>query len=285
MSYPRRNAVTQRFTLGAPRTFSVSRDGQHILFCRSTAGDDPVNRLWVIDLPNTEPRLLVDPVELLGSGDIELTAAEKARRERAREAGGGIVTYTTHSEHGIVVFALNGSLYQTTIETGETTEVDTLGGAFDPRISPDGKLIAYYASAQLRVTGEGGDRLVAGEATPDPAIKWGAAEFIAAEEMGRSRGFWWGPESDRFLVARVNTADVTSGTSLNPSTPQSFLEHSPTLRPAPRMQPSIFSSRDSTEVKFRSIGAKVSSSTSPAPTGLDATASGSPCSLGTRNQP
>jgi len=208
MSYPRRNAATQRFTLGAPRTFSVSRDGQRILFARSTAGDDPVNRLWVIDLPEQEPRLLVDPVELLGSGDVELTAAEKARRERAREAGGGIVTFTTHSDHGIVVFALNGALYKTAIDTGETVELDTVGGAFDPRISPDGQLVAYHAAGQLRVTGPDGDRLVVGETEPDPSISWGAAEFVAAEEMGRGRGFWWGPDSDRLLTARVDTSQV-----------------------------------------------------------------------------
>lgn len=208
MSYPRRNAATQRFTLGAPRTFSVSRDGQRILFCRSSAGDDPVNRLWVIDLPESEPRLLVDPVALLGSGDIALTAAEKARRERAREAGGGIVTYTTHSDHGIVVFALNGSLYKTAIDTGETVELDTVDGAFDPHISPDGQLVAYHAAGQLRVTGPDGDRLVAGETEPDSAITWGAAEFVAAEEMGRGRGFWWSPTSDRLLVARVDTSHV-----------------------------------------------------------------------------
>ena len=208
MSYPRRNAATQRFTLGAPRTFSVSRDGQRILFARSTAGDDPVNRLWVIDLPEQQPRLLVDPVELLGSGDVELTAAEKARRERAREAGGGIVTFTTHSDHGIVVFALNGALYKTAIDTGETVELDTVGGAFDPRISPDGQLVAYHDAGQLRVTGPDGDRLVVGETEPDPSISWGAAEFVAAEEMGRGRGFWWGPDSDRLLTARVDTSQV-----------------------------------------------------------------------------
>ena len=208
MSYPRRNAVTQRFTLGAPRTFSVSRDGQQILFCRSTAGDDPVNQLWVIDLPESQPRLLVDPVALLGSVDIELTEAEKARRERAREAGGGIVTYTTHSDHGIVVFALNGALYKTSVDTADTVELDTVDGAFDPHISPDGKLVAYHAAGQLRVTGVTGDRLVAAEAEPDSAITWGAAEFVAAEEMGRSRGFWWSPTSNELLVTRVDNSQV-----------------------------------------------------------------------------
>jgi dipeptidyl-peptidase-4 len=39
-------------------------------------------------------------------------------------------------------------------------------------------------------------------------VTYGLAEFIAAEEMGRSRGFWWSPESDRLLVARVDDTPV-----------------------------------------------------------------------------
>ena len=209
MSYPRRNAATQRFTLGAPRNIIVSRDGGRVLFCRSTSGDDPVNRLWVIDLPDPQPRLLVDPVELLGDTDTELTDAEKARRERAREAGSGIVTYTTHSDHGIVVFALSGRLFRTDIVSGQTEEIETTGAAFDPRISPDGKRVAYHAAGQLRVSGdEHGDRSIVGEDNDDPSISWAAAEFIAAEEMNRSRGFWWGLDSERLLVARVDTSSV-----------------------------------------------------------------------------
>ena len=208
MSYPRRNAATQRFTLGAPRTIIVSRDGQRILFCRSTAGDDPVNRLWIIDLPDSTPRLLVDPIELLGGSDVELTAAEKARRERAREAGGGIVTYTTHSDEGVVAFVLGGRLFRTDIEADATVEVPTTGVAFDPRFSPDGSRIAYHAAGQLRIADADGDHLVVGPDDDESSITWGAAEFVAAEEMGRGRGFWWGPDNERLLVARVDTSEV-----------------------------------------------------------------------------
>ncbi len=210
MSYPRRNAATQRFTLGAPRNFIVSRSGEHILFCRSTAGDDPINRLWILDLPHTEPRLLVDPVELLAES-TEMTAAERARRERAREAGGGIVTYTTHSSHGIIVFALGQRLFRTDYATGETTELNATAGAFDPRIAPDGMRVAYHANGALYVTGdEIGDRAVASEPDSDPSVAWGIAEFVAAEEMGRGRGHWWSPDSDRLLVARVDTSAVAT---------------------------------------------------------------------------
>ena len=202
--------MTQRFTLGAPRTITIGRDGRHILFCRSTSGDDPVNRLWVVDLPDPEPRLLVDPVTLLGSADVELTAEERARRERAREAGGGIVTYTTHSNHGVVAFVLGGRLFRTEIDSGETTEMATTGVAFDPRFSPTADRIAYHAAGELRVTDGSSDQLVVGPDDGEDAIVWGAAEFVAAEEMGRSRGFWWSPDGDGLLVSRVDTSEVAT---------------------------------------------------------------------------
>ena len=49
-SFPRRYARTQRFTLGQPRAFSISRDGRGVLFLRSKAGDDSVTCLWRLDV-------------------------------------------------------------------------------------------------------------------------------------------------------------------------------------------------------------------------------------------
>ncbi len=228
MSYPRRNAVTQRFTLGAPRNILVTSDGTTVLFCRSRAADDPVNCLWSIDTATGEERLLVDPVELLDGGG-EMTAAERARRERAREAGGGIVTYAAHSDHHLIAFALNGRLFLTNHVSGDTRELDAVAGAYDPRISPDGTKVAYHAKAGLHVTQissdtsdhdtsdrdtrdrdtrVGGTVVIATDPDQNPNVSWGAAEFVAAEEMGRSRGFWWSPDSDALLVARVDTSDV-----------------------------------------------------------------------------
>ena len=85
-SFPRRHARTRGFTLGRPRGFAVGADGARVAFLRSTAGDDPVNRLWVLDLDGGTERLVADPEVLLaGGGAGELPAAERARRERARE--------------------------------------------------------------------------------------------------------------------------------------------------------------------------------------------------------
>jgi dipeptidyl-peptidase-4 len=78
----------------------------------------------------------------------------------------------------------------------------------DPRPSPDGRLVAYVAGGALRVTGAEGEEDRALAEPEDEHITYGLAEFIAAEEMGRSRGFWWSPDSDRLLVARADERDV-----------------------------------------------------------------------------
>ena len=61
------------------------------------------------------------------------------------------------------------------------------------------------------------DQLLIGEA--DETVSWGAAEFIAAEEMGRTRGIWWGPDSDALLVERVDVAAIDTWWISAPVTP------------------------------------------------------------------
>ena len=55
-SFPRRHARTKGFTLGRPRGFQVGADGARVAFLRSAAGDDPVNRLWVLDVATGQER-------------------------------------------------------------------------------------------------------------------------------------------------------------------------------------------------------------------------------------
>jgi len=212
-TFPRRNALTQRFTLGNPRTITVANTGSRIAFVRSAGGDDPVNALWVLDIDSHDPangteRLVCDPATLLASTDAaEMTDAEKARRERAREAGGGIVTYHASPDLSAAVFALSGLLFRVDLDTGVAEQVGAAPNVFDPRLDPTGTRIAYVAGAELRCTGdEHGDRLIIAE--DDPNVTWGKAEFVAAEEMGRSRGFWWNSDGTRILAARVATSAV-----------------------------------------------------------------------------
>ncbi|MFJ1644194.1 prolyl oligopeptidase family serine peptidase [Streptomyces sp. NPDC088258] len=213
LSFPRQHARTQRFTLGAPRSFTVSPDGARVVFLRSGSGTDRVNRLWVQNLgdPDGEARIAADPEVLLSGAREHLSAEEQARRERSREGSGGIVGYAVDAEAELAAFALSGRLYAVGLRAGEPRRLTVPGPVLDPRPSPDGRHIAYVAHGALRVTGADGegDRELAGRAEGEGAdVAYGLAEFIAAEEMSRSRGFWWSPDSDRLLVARVDTAEV-----------------------------------------------------------------------------
>src|SRR5688572_20401596 len=108
MSFPRRHAVTRRFTLGAPRTATVLAGGDRVLFLRSRAGDDPVHALWRLDVAEGEERRILDPREVDVDGDADMPAAEAARRERARETGEGVVAYSVDAAGAHAVAALNG---------------------------------------------------------------------------------------------------------------------------------------------------------------------------------
>ena len=220
-SFPRQHARTRGFTLGAPRSFTVSDDGRRVAFLRSMAGDDPVNRLWLLDTSTGEEVVVADPVELLADpGEENLPAAERARRERARESGGGIVAYAGDPGLTRIAFTLDGRVLLADAAEGSVYLLPAGSGAFDPRPSPDGQRVAYVSGSGLRVvdaSADGLDRLVIDE--PGDTVSWGSAEFIAAEEMGRSRGFWWSPDSQRLLAARVDTAEVPVWHIASPADP------------------------------------------------------------------
>ena len=50
-------------------------------------------------------------------------------------------------------------------------------------------------------------------------MTFGLAEFIAAEEMGRTRGYWWSPDGSALLVARVDETPVNRWHIADPANP------------------------------------------------------------------
>ncbi|MET7493237.1 prolyl oligopeptidase family serine peptidase [Streptomyces sp900116325] len=222
LSFPRQHARTQRFTLGAPRAFTVSPDGERVIFLRSASGTDRSNKLWVLDLAadgTPQERVVADPGALLGGSAEKLSAQERARRERSREGSSGIVGYAVDSAAELAAFALSGKVYVAELRAGSTRALPVPGPVLDPRPSPDGRHVAYVSKGALRVVGAEGDADRALAEPEDAHISYGLAEFIAAEEMQRSRGFWWSPESDRLLVARVDDSAVKRWWIADPAHP------------------------------------------------------------------
>ena len=228
-SFPRQEARTRRFTLGVPRAFRISPDGTRVAFLRTRGGGDPVTCLWVLDVGRGPERLVADP-RTLGGDEENLPPQERARRERAREQAGGIVAYATDADVTVAVFSWAGQVYAVDLTRADASpdQVPAHAPALDPRPDPAGRRLAYVCAGALRVTGLAGPADDAGPAEDqvlaDPRgaahVTFGLAEFIAAEEMGRHRGYWWSPDGSALLVARVDETPVTRWHIADPANPE-----------------------------------------------------------------
>jgi dipeptidyl-peptidase-4 len=220
-SFPRQFARTHGFNLGSPRSFTVAQDGSRVVFLRSRGGDDPVGALWVYDVKRDEERIVFDPsasreAEAVGE---HTTQHERDRRERAGESQSGVVAYATDPAARIASFVLGERLFSADLVNGSVEELAPQGAAFDARPDPSGRRIAYVTHGTLRLMDldPRTDVLLAAEDHPD--IPWGVAEFVAAEEMGRARGYWCSPDGERLIAARVDDTAVPIWHIASPSDP------------------------------------------------------------------
>ena len=163
---------------------------------------------------------MADPRVLLADGGDELPPEERVRRERARESAAGITAYATDAGHRVAVAALAGQLVVADLRAGTAAIVAVPGPVVDPRPDPTGTRVAWVRGRALWVA-ELGDpasaRAVAEE--DDPEVRWGVAEFVAAEEMDRYRGYWWSPDGTALLVARVDDSPVQRWWIADPARP------------------------------------------------------------------
>ncbi|MDN5856842.1 MAG: S9 family peptidase, partial [Actinomycetia bacterium] len=140
--------------------------------------------------------------------------------ERSRETGGGIVGYATDGEGRLATFALSGSAWVAATEAEGARQLPSTGPVIDPRLDPTGRTVAYASDGALRVIDVDGanDRALV---EPDgPEVVWGQAEFVAAEEMERYRGFWWAPDGQSLLVERYDNEPVSVWHVADPANPE-----------------------------------------------------------------
>jgi dipeptidyl-peptidase-4 len=238
--FPLQSAITGRFRHGAPRSMLLTGDQRGVIFIRSAGPTNPTGDLWWLDLETRREELLVDASSLLGAAD-DVPAAERARRERLREGSAGITAFSADDSGQSVVFALSGRLFRVELPVvgGAAAEVSARDGSadppgghrelavpgpvVDPRVSPDGRWIAWHRAGEVWVAQGDGSRAHA--ITPQDGCDWGLADFVAAEEFDRSRGFWWSPDSTALLVARVDESPVRGVWISDPARPDTPPRH------------------------------------------------------------
>jgi dipeptidyl-peptidase-4 len=222
ISFPRQYARTVAFSLGVPYAFAIAPDGSRVAFLRARSGTNRSTGLWVRDTATGAERLVADPEVLLSGGEEDLPPEERARRERTRQAAAGVVSFAADEAVRIAAFALSGRLFVADLADLDGAPVRELvvpGPVLDPRPDPTGAHIGYVAEGSLCVVAADG----AGEralAVPEAEnVTYGLPEFVAAEEMYRTRGFWWSPDGRQLLVARVDTMPVVRWHLSDPAHP------------------------------------------------------------------
>lgn len=218
-SYPRQRARTRGFRLGAPRAFTIDSEHGRVIFLRSRGGTDPETCLWRVDLASGSETCLADPRALLVDSE-SLPAEERARRERLREVNSGITEYSLDSDGRVAVFALSGVPYAVRIDDpGSAVPLAAPGPVIDPRVDPTGRRVAYVCDRGLYVLDvDGGEpRLLCAPDSDD--VSWGLADFIAAEELDRVRGYWWLADGSGLLVERSDDSPVSTWWIADPAQP------------------------------------------------------------------
>ena len=164
--------------------------------------------LWEYVIESGKTQLLFDSDDLSTGPEI-LSDEEKARRERMRLSGSGIVSYQWSNDGKALLFPLSGDAYYYRLgdkkaeQVIQTTEFET-----DVKLSPKGNFVSYVRDQDLYIK-----HIISGKETRltndgQGLIKNAMAEFVAQEEMGRMTGYWWSPDEKHIAFTQVDESPV-----------------------------------------------------------------------------
>jgi dipeptidyl-peptidase-4 len=203
-------AATFHWRLGVPVPLAITPDGAVVF--RRTPPRGFASDLYEL-APDGAVRTLATAADLLGADEELLSDAERARRERTRTATRGVVDVGVSDDGHTVLVPLGERLYLVDRDPGRDPgrpvrprAIDPGGPVYDPHLSPDGAMVAFVRGGDLWVASAGAP---ARQLTHHPdGFEYGVADFAAQEEMHRTRGFWWAPDSRRIVFQRSDLRRV-----------------------------------------------------------------------------
>lgn len=194
------------------RGLKISPDGSRVTFLRGKETDYERLDLWEYNLKSGKTNLLFDSDDL-HTGDENLSDEEKARRERLRLSGSGIVSYQWSKDGKALFFPLAGDVYYWRVGQEKAKKVvSTPEFETDVKFSPKGSFLSYIREQNLYILDlETGKEKAVTTAGGGP-LKYGMAEFIAQEEMDRMTGYWWSKDESKIALLKVDESTVAEVT-------------------------------------------------------------------------
>lgn len=192
----------------APVQLKFSPDGSRVTYLQGKTDDYNRYDLWEYNLKDNKNRLLVDSAALF-SGPENLSDEEKARRERQRIFGKGILEYKWSKDGKALLFPLNGDLYYYELASAKSRKLtDTDAFETDARFSPKGHYVSFIREQNLYALNLKTGKEIQLSNDGGGVIKNGMAEFVAQEEMGRMTGYWWSGDEAKIAYTRVDESPV-----------------------------------------------------------------------------
>ncbi|KXI30303.1 peptidase S9 [Paraglaciecola hydrolytica] len=192
----------------APRNLKISPDGKRVTFLQGKSSDYERLDLWEYDLKTKKTQILFNSDDL-SSGPEALSDEEKARRERMRLSGTGIVSYEWSPDGTALLFPLAGDLYYFKLGAKKALQLlDTPEFETDFKLSPNGNYVSYVRNQDLYIKHikNGVETRLTHDGQGN--IKNAMAEFVAQEEMSRMTGYWWSPDERYIAFTQIDESPV-----------------------------------------------------------------------------
>jgi dipeptidyl-peptidase-4 len=190
-----------------PRAAKLSTDGRFVTLLKNRPDDKDRYDLWAIDTATGAERMLVDSKKIGTGGAI--SEEEKMRRERARIAGTkGITEYNWAPDSKSILVPIDGDLYLAALDGNVRRLTNTPATEIDPKVSETGRYLSFLRDQNLFVMDAATGQERALTTDGGKTLSWGAAEFVAQEELSRDTGYWWSPDDKYIAVARVDESPV-----------------------------------------------------------------------------
>ena len=191
-----------------PKSLRFSPDGARVTYLQGKKEDLYRYDLWEYNIATSENRLLVDSKDIF-DGVENLSDEEKARRERQRIYGSGIMEYKFSNDGKALLFPLNGDLYYYNLSDKKAKRLtETAAFETDAKFSPQANYVSFIREQNIFAidiaTGKERQLTKTGGGT----IKNGMSEFVAQEEMGRMTGYWWAPDEQHIAFLNVDESPV-----------------------------------------------------------------------------
>lgn len=190
----------------SPRGLKLSPDGQRVTYLAGRKDNQNFYDLWQMDVKTGKSSLLLSADKLASN---ELSDEEKARRERQRIYGEGIMEYFWADDSKALLIPASGNLYYFSLVDNRVSQLSIGEGfATDARLSPKGNFVSFVRDQNLYVLDLATKKLEAMTTDGGGAIKNAMAEFVAQEEMDRMTGYWWAPDESAIAFTRIDESGV-----------------------------------------------------------------------------